>query len=77
LDPTGNRIIPSGKYLTAFFRGYYGEPGDLSDRVETYLKEHKLKARGPVFTLYLLDEICLADTTQYLGQIRVAVSPTG
>jgi len=73
-DPTGNRIIPAGKYVTGYFRGYYGELGELPDRIAAHLKEHKLKAKGPVYTLYLLDEVCIADPSQYLGQIRVAVS---
>ena len=73
-DPTGNRIIPAGKYVTGYFRGYYGELGDLPDRVAAYLKQNKLKAKGPVFTLYLLDEVCISDPSQYLGQIRVAVT---
>ena len=74
LDPTGNRKREAGKYVTGFSRGYYGDLDDVSKRLGAYIKDHSLKVQGPVYTIYLLDEICTAEPGQYLAQIGVAVS---
>ncbi|MDR1669067.1 MAG: MerR family transcriptional regulator, partial [Oscillospiraceae bacterium] len=50
LDPTGNRYRAEGLYLVGFFRGNYGETGDLPERMDRYIKEHKLKVSGPVYS---------------------------
>ena len=74
LDPTGNRKRVSGKYLTGFHRGYYGEYGDLADRIKAYIETNKLRVSGPVFSTYLLDEVCLRDPDDYLVQVCVKVT---
>ena len=73
LDPTGNRRREAGRYLCGFSKGYYGDFGDLPQRLAAYAKENKLTLHGPVYTLYLIDEVCLDETDQYLAQICVAV----
>ncbi|MCL2627554.1 MAG: MerR family transcriptional regulator [Oscillospiraceae bacterium] len=74
LDPTGNRKRTAGDYLVGFKRGYYGDMGDLPERMRAYLQENSLKTHGPVYILYLYDEICMTDRSNYLAQISVAVS---
>jgi DNA-binding transcriptional MerR regulator len=74
LDPTGNKVRKAGKYLIGFSVGYYGDFGDLAERMTAYIKEKSLKVQGPVFTLYLLDEVCVADPNQYVSQVSVAVT---
>ena len=74
LDPTGNRKREAGRYLIGFTRGYYGEFGNLHERMAAYMREHSLTVTGPVFSLYLHDEICLKDPTQYLVQVSVAIA---
>ena len=74
LDPTGNKKWKEGKYLTGFCEGYYGRLGDLAERMRVYIKENKLRVEGPVYTLYLLDEVCMTDPDEYLSLICVAVS---
>jgi len=39
-----------------------------------YAKEHDLVFNGPVYTIYLLDEVSIAKKDQYLAQTCVAVS---
>jgi len=73
IDPTGNRKREAGKYLVGFTTGYYGEFGDLAERMDKYAKENDLTLHGPVYTLYLLDEICIRDPEEYLSQVCVAV----
>jgi len=74
LDPTGPRLRREGDYLVAYCRGYYGEMGDLPDRMTEYIKEHSLIVSGPFYVSYLYDEICVKDHNQFLAQASVAVS---
>jgi len=74
LDPAGNCKMPAADYLVGFKRGYYGEMGDLPERMLAYAKENALSLSGPVYVLYLYDEICIKDPTQYLAQVCVAAS---
>ena len=73
IDPTGNRIREAGKYVIGFSRGYYGMLGDVAERLSGYIEEKSVKVQGPVYTIYLLDEVSTADPEQYLAQICVAV----
>ncbi|MDR1664589.1 MAG: MerR family transcriptional regulator [Clostridiales bacterium] len=72
-DPTGNRVIPGGKYLIGFTRSYYGQADDLPERVAAYIEENSIKPTGPVYSLYLHDELCVKEPDQYLMQVCVAV----
>jgi len=74
LDPTGNCCRPAGKYLEGFHRGYYGDFGNLPERIAACAKENSLTLFGPVYTIYLHDEICIKDPSQYLAQVCIAVS---
>ena len=73
IDPTGNRVREAGRYLIGFVYGYYGQFGDIAERMDAYAKEHKLKPKGPVYSMYLLDEVCTKNPDQYLAQLCVAV----
>lgn len=74
LDPTGYTQRKAGNYLVGFARGYYGKLGDLPERMASYAKEKSLTLSGPVYTMYLLDELCTQDPSQFLAQSCVAVS---
>jgi hypothetical protein len=73
MDPTGNRRAPAGEYLCGYARGYYGHFGDLPQRMAAYADEHGLKLTGPVYAIYLHDEICMRDPSQYLAQVRMKI----
>ena len=74
MDPTGNKKRAAGEYLVGYTRGYYGKFGDLPARMAAYAEEHALSLIGPVYTIYLHDEICIRDHAQYLSQLSVAVA---
>ena len=76
VDPTGNHKRPTGDYLVCFTRGYYGELDDTVERISAYAKDNFFTLTGPVFVLYLHDEICTADPSNFLAQVCVAVSKT-
>ena len=73
IDPAGNRKMEAGKYLVGFTRGYYGEFGDLPERIAAFSEKNNLILNGPVYTMYLLDEICVADPEKYLAQVCIAI----
>jgi hypothetical protein len=74
IDPTGTHNRKAGDYLIGFARGYYSEMGDLPKRMAAYAKEHSLSFSGPVYTMYLHEEISTQDPSQYLAQSCVIVS---
>ena len=74
IDPIGSNVRPAGEYLVGFNRNYYGQFDDLPERMQKYIKRHKLIVTGPVYSVYLHDEICVKDPSQYLVQVCVAVS---
>ena len=73
LDSSGNSKRKAGDYLVGYSRGYYGELGDLPQRIEACAKEHSLSFTGPVYVCYLLDEICYRDPSEYLVEVSVAL----
>jgi hypothetical protein len=73
LDPLGNCTSGSGKYLVGYTHGYYGEFGRLPQKMEAYAKEHDLICDGPVYTLYLLDEVSVIENDKYLSRLSVRV----
>ena len=73
LIPTGIHARAAGRYLVGYTRGYYGEMGDLPQRLQVYAKENNLTLQGPVYAIYLHDEISVNDTDQYLVQVSVAI----
>ena len=73
LDPTGNACWPGGTYLVGYARGYYGNFGTMPEKMAAEAKKRGLRCTGPLYTIYLHDEICLEDPAHYLSQISVAV----
>ena len=74
LDPTGAHTRKAGDHLIGFARGYYGEVGDLPTRMKDYATANSLNVTGPVYLMYLHEEISTKDPTRYLALSSVAVS---
>lgn len=74
IDPSGHDKREAGRYLTGYTRGYYGEMGDLPQRMKAHAKTNQLAFSGPVYVVYLHDEISVKDPGNYLSQIMVQVS---
>jgi len=74
VDPIGTNVRKRGDYMIGFTRGYYGELGDLPERMAAYAADNNLQVSGPVYLMYPHDEACLEEPEQYLGQVMVAVS---
>ena len=74
IDPIGSTVRKEGNYLVGFNRGYYGEMGELPVKMEAFAKERGLTLSGPVWVMYMFDEICTHDPSQYMVQACVSVS---
>jgi len=76
LDEQGLDVREKGLYLIAHTNGYYGEVNDLPDRMVAYAAEHGLEFSGPVYNLFITDEVSVTDPNQYLLQASAAVTET-
>jgi len=73
VDPKGFDKRPAATYLIAYHRGYYGETGALAEQMQAYLDERGLTPTGPVYNIFLLDELSVDDPKNYLMQATVEV----
>ena len=74
LDPHGTHKRREGRHLVAYQRGYYGELGDIPQKMLAHAQANALAFHGPLFVVYVLDEVSIADRNQYLSQIVVGVA---
>jgi len=73
MKPTGREVKGAGEYLIGYARGYYGQLGDLPARMRAYADEAGLMFTGPVYELYLHDEVSMASPDEYLIQASTPV----
>ena len=76
LDPKGNEKKSAGLFLVGYTRGYYGQVNDLPKRMSTFAKKNGLVFSGPVYNIYLTDEVSVMDSEQYLLQASAPVMET-
>ena len=74
VDPKGLDKRAAGKYLSAFQRGYYGETGDIVERMKKHLLENELIPIGPVYNIFVFDELSIDDPHNYLMHATVEVA---
>ena len=74
IDPLGTRLRKEGHYMIGFNRGSYGDMGDLPEKMNNYAIENSVTFSGPVLVMYLFDEFCTSDDTQFLAQICAGIS---
>jgi len=74
VDPKGLDKRPGGRYVSAFQRGYYGETGDLVERMQKYIKDNGISTVGPVYNIFLHDELSIEDPNDYLMHATVEVA---
>jgi DNA-binding transcriptional MerR regulator len=74
IDPSGGESRPAGNYLIGYTRGYYGESGDLPARMVKYAKDHDLQFTGPVYNIFVLDEISVQNPKDFLLEVSVQVT---
>jgi len=75
--PAGRNTKEAGDYLVGYTRNYYGNLGDFPGYMRNYAQEHKLFLSGPVYEIYLHDEISLTDPDRYLVQVSMSLAKRG
>jgi len=73
IDPDGRNQKKAGRYLIGYNRGFYGEIGTLPKRMMKYAKDNNLKFAGPMYNLFILDEVSVLDPGNYLLQASVLI----
>ncbi|MCL2153873.1 MAG: MerR family transcriptional regulator [Oscillospiraceae bacterium] len=76
LDPKGHEQKPEGLYLIGYTRCYYCQANDLPSRMTDFARKNGLVFNGPVYYLYLFDEISVTDPDQYLLQVSASIKET-
>ena len=71
IDPDGEEYKKAGRYLVGYNRGFYGEIGDLPERMLAFARENNLALAGPMFNIFLLDEVSVQDPSNYLMQASI------
>jgi effector-binding domain-containing protein len=73
VDPNGRDIKAKDLYLIAYTKGYYGKTNDVANRILKFADENNLEFCGPVYNIYLFDEVSVQNFSDYLLQVSVAV----
>ncbi|MDR1014980.1 MAG: MerR family transcriptional regulator [Coriobacteriales bacterium] len=71
--PDGEQARPAGDYLVAYHRGHYGQAQSLPSRIRAYIDTHHIEVTGPVYNVFVLDEITMIERDDYLLQFSVRV----
>jgi DNA-binding transcriptional MerR regulator len=75
VDPDGLDRRPPGNYITAFTRGYYGSVQDIPEKMREFAEKEDLVFKGPVYNIFMFDEVSEIDPDNYLLEISVHVTP--
>ena len=73
LDPNGNDRLPRGKYVTCYEKGSFDKLGVASKKIADFLEKENIEPKGPVYVMYLLDEVTTMDESEYLAQILAKI----
>jgi DNA-binding transcriptional MerR regulator len=76
LDPNGYERKEKGLYLVGFTRGYYGRTNNLPQRMAAHASANSLVFDGPVYNIYLFDELSTMESENYLLQAAASVKET-
>ena len=75
VDPRGQDTRCAGEYLVGYALGDYTRLEEAAHRLSAYAAHQKLRVRGPVYVLYLRDEISEKDPSDFLAQVCAALEP--
>ena len=73
LDPNGRDNKKAGLHIVCYTRGNYGEVKDVPKKMMKYAKDNGLAFIGPVYVIFVFDEVSINDKNKYLMQISAPV----
>jgi DNA-binding transcriptional MerR regulator len=74
LDPSGSDEKKAGTYLSCHLKGNYGEVGDLPERMKEYAEKNDIELDGPVYHIFLNDEISVKDPSEYVSLLTMSAT---
>jgi hypothetical protein len=72
-DPDGPDEKAANLYAVGYKRGGYGQSTDLYLRLLNYIETNGFVITGPTYEEYPLNELCVADDSNYLMRIMITV----
>jgi len=75
--PDGYDRKPAGLYAVGYARGKYGQNGSLFKRMLEYIERNNFEICGNAYEEYPLNEMSIADETNYLIRLMVVVCEKG
>lgn len=76
LDPDGGAVRENGTYLVGYTYGYYGTTNDLPKRMLEYANKNNLTFDGPVYNIFIQDELCITNPNNYLLKVSASIKDT-
>jgi hypothetical protein len=73
LNPDGECVKSAGSYLVGYSESFYGNVKDLPERLVKHLTENNLEPDGPMFNIFLFDEVSTMNPEKYLLQASIKV----
>jgi DNA-binding transcriptional MerR regulator len=73
LNPRGFSTMRAGTYVVAYTQGDYGEDDDVVERLQTFIRERKLKIYNGVYQIYIRDEVTSGNPERYISKVMVRV----
>ena len=74
-DPFGRGKRAAGEYIVGYASGRREQIGEGARRLGEFAAREALAPEGPVYVLYLLNEITTKEASSHLAQICVALAP--
>jgi len=72
-NPEGHDKRPAALYAIGYTRGGYGQCDELYRRIIDYIEKNDFEICGDAYEEYPLNEICVADSKNYLIRVMIAV----
>lgn len=72
-NPDGHDSRPAGLYAVGYARGGYGQSDELYARLLRSIDEQGYEVCGNVYEEYPLNEVCIADSSNYLIRVMASV----
>lgn len=73
-NPDGEDKKAAADYVVGYTRGGYGQCSELYERILEYTSANGLQIYGPAYEEYPLNEISIADNSNYLIRVMIAVN---
>ena len=72
-NPEGRDKKPAADYAIGYTRGGYGQSGRVYERIIDYIEWNGYEICGDAYEEYPLNEVCIADSTNYLMRVMITV----